>query len=593
MTKIQRVIGIDLGTTNSCVATVVGGTPQVIPNAQGYKTTPSVVAFLEEDKILVGQHAKRQAIINPSQTVCSIKRLIGRKWSASETKKARSVYPYTLEDGPDGAVFVRLGDKQLSVSEVSAEILKEMKRVAQQFLAEEVNDAVITVPAYFNDRQRQDTKKAGELAGLNVLRIINEPTAAALAYGHAQKARATIAVYDLGGGTFDLSVLEIRDGVFKVLATAGDTFLGGDDFDNALIDFFAERVVNEIGIDIRADSTSLQRLKDGCEQLKCELSIVKETKLALPFVGEKDGQPVHLEMAMSRKELEALVKPIIERTLRICKQVVDEAGLSKGDIDDVLLVGGQTRMPKIQDVVSNFFGRSASKQIHPDEAVAVGAAIHASSLLQQGSGTLLLDVTPMALGIRTAGNTYNQIILKNSTVPISKSHTFTTVADNQQSVKIQVFQGDYPVASDNELMGEFLLAGIRKAKAGEPEIEVEFSIDANGIVQVSAKDLDTGQEQSITLATESAEDIDPSDDREEFEIRLSQQSQADEIRQDVQLSLYQLRKRYESGGAYINNESQKRILKILDLGPGILKSEDVEQIGKLKREIRKAMQFMD
>ncbi len=595
MADIRRVIGIDLGTTNSCVAAVVGGYPQVIPNAHGYKTTPSVVAFMEDGKLLIGQHAKRQALINPSNTIYSAKRLIGRKWDSAETKRARSVYPFTIEAGEAGEVLIRQGDRLLPVQQVSAKILEELRKVACAFLVDDVWDAVITVPAYFNDSQRQATKEAGELAGLNVLRIINEPTAAALAYGHAQKRNATIAVYDLGGGTFDISVLEIKDGVFKVLATAGDTFLGGDDFDNRIIDHLAEQFLEENDIDLRRDRTSLQRLKDAAEQAKCELSLLKQVRITLPFITQGKKGASHLEMTLTRDDLDRLCMDLIERTLKTCKSVLDDAKIDKADIDDVLLVGGQTRMPRISDSVSNFFGRSASKQIHPEEAVAIGAAIHADSLVEASSETLLLDVTPLSLGIRTAGGVFTPLIAKNSTVPISQAHTFTTVSDQQKSANIQVYQGESPFAVENELLGEFLLSGVRQAKAGEPEIEVEFSIDANGIVHVSATDLDTGLEQSITLTTgEDADEVGYAHaDNEAFEVKLAHQSKTDELKQELRLSLHRLRKQYEAKGQNLANDLQKRILSILDHGPGFIQGDDGNAMTKLKREIQRVLQRFD
>ena len=505
---MERVIGIDLGTTNSCVAIVEDGVPTVIPNRGGYKTTPSMVAVTEAGKRLVGHIAKRQAITNAENTVYAAKRLIGRKFSSPQVKNAMLTAAYKIVEGPHGDARVQLRDKVYSVPEVSAMVLQELKLFAEDYLSERVTKAVITVPAYFNDNQRQATKDAGQIAGLEVIRIINEPTAAALAYGFGKNLEKTIAVFDLGGGTFDISILEIgAGGVFKVIATAGDTFLGGEDFDGRLIDWLVSGFKEQHGVDLRQDRMALQRLKDASEKAKCELSSVTETEINLPFIiSSSRNEALHLQRLLSREVLEQLCEDLVERCVEICRQTLEEAQLAKEDIDDVLLVGGMTRMPRIHDVVRKFFGRDPNVGVHPDEVVALGAAVQGAALVEQTKPMILLDVTPHALGILTFGSVFEELIPQNTTVPTSRSKIFTTSRDNQTAVKILVMQrssGDSSAENPNDLLGEFILTGLRRAPKGQVEIEVTFEINSDGIVSVSAKDLETGQQQSIQVTASS------------------------------------------------------------------------------------------
>ncbi len=502
---MERVIGIDLGTTNSCVAIVDSGTPTVIPNRGGYKTTPSMVAITEAGKRLVGHIAKRQAITNAENTVYAAKRLIGRKWNSSQVKNAVLTSSYRIVEGPHGDVRIQLRDKTYSVPEVSAMVLQEMRVIAEDFLGETVSKAVITVPAYFNDNQRQATKDAGQIAGLDVIRIINEPTAASLAYGFGKNLEKLIAVYDLGGGTFDISILEIgAHGVFKVIATAGDTFLGGEDFDARIIDWLVQGFKNQHGIDLRQDRMALQRLKDAAEKAKCELSSVKETEINLPFIiSSGRNEALHLQQTISRATLESLCEDLIDRTIDICKQTMLDAKLDKEEVEDVVLVGGMTRMPKVQEAVAGFFDRDPCKGVHPDEVVALGVAIQGAALVDDQHEMILLDVTPHALGIMTFGSLFEELIPQNTTVPTSRTKIFTTSRDNQTAVKILVMQGESQQAEENEMLGEFILTGLRRAPKGQVEIEVTFEINADGIVSVSAKDLETGQQQSIQVTATS------------------------------------------------------------------------------------------
>lgn len=501
---MEKVIGVDLGTTNSCVAIVEDGTPTVIPNRGGYKTTPSMVAVAENGKRLVGHIAKRQAITNAENTVYAAKRLIGRKWTSPSVKATMESVPFAIVEGPHDDVRIRLRDKVYSVSETSSFILQEMKLVAEEYLGEEVTKAVVTVPAYFNDGQRQATKDAGRISDLDVIRIINEPTAAALAYGFGKNIERKVAIYDLGGGTFDISILEIGSGVFEVISTAGDTFLGGEDFDKRVIDWLVFGFAKEHKTDLRKDKMALQRLKDVAEKAKCELSSVKETEINLPFIiSTSRNDALHLQRTLTRDKLEELTVDLIERTIHICKKTLREADIDKSELDDVILVGGQTRMPKVQEVVGEFFGLEPCKGVHPDEVVALGASIQGSALLDEDSDMLLLDVTPHSLGIMIVGGYFHKLIEQNTTVPTSKSHIFTTVKDNQTSVKILVLQGEAERADENELLGEFILTGLRRASKGEVEIEVTFEISADGIVSVSAKDLENGKKQSITVTATS------------------------------------------------------------------------------------------
>lgn len=502
---MERVIGIDLGTTNSCVAIVEDGVPTVIPNRGGYKTTPSMVAITEAGKRLVGHIAKRQAITNAENTVYAAKRLIGRKWSSPQVKNAILTASYKIVEGPHGDVRIQLRDKTYSVPEISAMVLQEMKLFAEDYLSEPITKAVITVPAYFNDNQRQATKDAGQIAGLDVIRIVNEPTAAALAYGFGKNVEKTIAVFDLGGGTFDISVLEIGSGgVFKVIATAGDTFLGGEDFDARIIDWLVQGFREQHNVDLRQDRMALQRLKDASEKAKCELSTSMETEINLPFIiSSNRNEALHLQRTLTRTELETLCEDLVERCIEICKQTLEDARLDRDEIEDVVLVGGMTRMAKVQASVRDFFGREPCKGVHPDEVVALGAAVQGAALVDESKQMILLDVTPHPLGIMTFGSNFEELIPQNTTVPTSRSKIFTTSRDNQTAVKILVMQGEHEKATDNELLGEFILTGLRRAAKGQVEIEVTFEINSDGIVSVSAKDLETGQQQSIQVTASS------------------------------------------------------------------------------------------
>jgi molecular chaperone DnaK len=497
---MSRVIGIDLGTTNSCVAVIEDGQPVVIPNAGGYKTTPSYFAVAEDGKRLVGHLAKRQAITNAANTIYAAKRLIGRSYDSPEVRQARELFPYEIVEGPNNDARLSVSGRVYTVSEVSAIVIREMKRVAEEFLGERVQQAVITVPAYFNDAQRQTTRDAGRIAGLEVLRMINEPTAAALAYGFGRSETGKIAVYDLGGGTFDISILDMGDDVLEVLSTAGDTHLGGEDFDMRLVRHVLERFEGETGLKLDEDRMALQRLKDAAEKAKCDLSQTESAEINLPFItAAPDGSAQHLSMEITRDELAGLVEDLVSRTRKICQAALSDAKISVEEIDQVLLVGGQTRMPLVQQVVAEFFGRAPHKGVSPDEVVAIGAAIQASMLAEDQEGPLLVDVTPLSLGIATYGGQFARLIDRNTTVPTAQTEIFTTTRENQRSVKIRVLQGESDRSSENDLLGEFILTGIRPAPKGEPEVEVTFDIDANGIVSVSARDLATDQAQSIQV----------------------------------------------------------------------------------------------
>jgi molecular chaperone DnaK len=501
--KMGKVIGIDLGTTNSCVAVMDGGKPKVIENSEGARTTPSIVAFTKDGERLIGQPAKRQAVTNPDNTLFAIKRLIGRRFDDPMTKKDMGLVPYTITKGKNGDAWVKAGNEDYSPSQVSAFILQKMKETAESYLGETVSQAVITVPAYFNDAQRQATKDAGQIAGLEVLRIINEPTAAALAYGMDRDDGKTIAVFDLGGGTFDISILEIGDGVFEVKSTNGDTFLGGEDFDNAIVEYLADAFKKKEGMDLKTDKLALQRLKEAAEKAKIELSSAATTEINLPFITARmEGgatTPLHLVETITRADLEKMVDALIQRTLEPCKKALADAGISKDQVNEVILVGGMTRMPRVREVVEQFFGAKPHTGVNPDEVVAMGAAIQAGVLQGDVKDVLLLDVTPLSLGIETLGGVFTRMIDRNTTIPTKKSQTYSTAEDNQNAVTIKVFQGEREMAADNKLLGNFDLIGIPAAPRGVPQIEVTFDIDANGIVSVSAKDKGTGKEQTIKI----------------------------------------------------------------------------------------------
>jgi molecular chaperone DnaK len=577
-----KIIGIDLGTTNSCVAIMEGGEPKVIANVEGNRTTPSIVAFTDNEERLVGQVAKRQAVTNPTRTLYAIKRLIGRKFSDAEVKRSIEVSPFKIVEGSNGSVSVDVNDKIYRPAEISAMILTKMKQTAEDYLGEEVTDAVVTVPAYFNDSQRQATKDAGKIAGLNVLRIINEPTAASLAYGLDKKGEEKIAVFDLGGGTFDVSILEIGDGVFEVKSTNGDTFLGGEDFDMRIVNWLADEFKRQQGIDLRSDKMALQRLKEEAEKAKMELSTTKETDINLPFITADASGPKHLNLKLSRAKLENLVDDLIERTVGPCTTAIKDAGLSASDIDEVILVGGMTRMPKVQEKVKEIFGKEPHKGVNPDEVVAIGAAIQGGVLQGDVKDVLLLDVTPLSLGIETLGGVTTKLIEKNTTVPTKKSQIFSTAADNQPAVSIHVLQGEREMAQDNKTIGRFELTDIPPAPRGVPQIEVTFDLDANGILSVSAKDLGTGKEQSIRITASSGltkEEIDKmTKDAEMHADEDKKRRELVETRNSADALVHATEKSLKDLGDKVDTETKANVEKEMENVKKVKDGDDLEAI---------------
>ena len=579
---MSKIIGIDLGTTNSCIAVMSGTDPEVIANSEGGRTTPSVVAVTDKEERLVGQIAKRQAITNPENTIFSVKRLMGRKFNTKEVKTATERLPYKILAASNGDTHVEIQGKQYSPPEVSAMILQKIKQTAEDFLGEKVTEAVITVPAYFDDSQRQATKDAGQIAGLNVLRIINEPTAASLAYGLEKKKEERIAVYDLGGGTFDISILEIGDGVFEVKATNGDTFLGGDDFDLRVIDWLVDEFKKDQGIDLKNDRMALQRLKEAAERAKIELSSAQETEINLPFITADASGPKHLVLKLSRSKLEQLVDDLITRSIEPCKKALADAGISAGEISEVVLVGGMTRMPKVIERVKAFFGKEPHKGVNPDEVVAIGAAIQGGVLKGDVKDVLLLDVTPLSLGIETLGGVFTRLIDRNTTIPTKKSQIFSTAADSQTAVTIRVFQGEREMANDNKLLGQFDLVGIPPAPRGMPQIEVTFDIDANGIVHVSAKDMATQKEQSIKITASSGlskEEVEQLvKDAEAHSEEDKKRRETVEIRNQADSLVYGTEKNLHEHGDKIPEEEKTKIQEAIDGMKKAMEGDDVEAI---------------